>query len=64
MSSEASGEVPKEVTGSPAEVNGLQPNTHYNISLNIKFEGGGQGPPVLLQTTTPEDGKKKRESRS
>ncbi|CAI8013798.1 Receptor-type tyrosine-protein phosphatase delta [Geodia barretti] len=55
VSSAASGPKPKEVTGSPVEVGELEPNTHYNISLTVKFEGGGFGPPVLLMTTTPED---------
>ena len=63
MSSVASGPKPKEVTGSPVEVGELEPNTHYNISLTVKFEGGGFGPPVLLMTTTPEDGKEEREGR-
>ena len=57
VSSAAMGPVPKEVIGSPAEVGGLEPNTHYIISLSVKFEGGGLGPPVLVMTTTPEDGK-------
>jgi hypothetical protein len=55
VSSAASGPKPKEVTGSPVEVGKLEPNTNYNISLTVKFEGGGFGPPVLLMTTTPED---------
>ena len=61
MSSAASGPKPKEVTGSPVEVGKLEPNTNYNISLTVKFEGGGFGPPVLLMTTTPEDGKEEGE---
>ena len=37
------------------EIDGLKPNTPYTVSLTVRFEGGF-GPPLLLTTTTPEDG--------
>lgn len=48
--------VNKEVAGRPTEVAELEPFTSYTISLSVKFVGGGFGPSVFLQTTTPEDG--------
>ena len=37
------------------DVDGLKPNTPYTVNLTVRFEGGF-GPPLLLATTTPEDG--------
>ena len=41
------------------EVVALMPNTLYLVTLMLRFEGGGLGPPVEQQTTTLEDGEER-----